>query len=369
MHVIDALTVGGSERMLVDIANSSAEAGHQVSACVTRLGRELAGALRPEIPLWELGRQRRFDWSAMRWFARIVRDQRVDVLHAHGRSTFAFLSLAKAQGLLSPPIVVHDHWGDIEYDMSVPFGFRWGAKRWAAQYVGVCPKLGLWAEQIGLPRERISVIQNALDFRRLNQAEPADIRSEFGLGADVPVGIVVAGQRFAKGTDLLLTAIALCARGRAAKYLIVGAAQEQAFFQACQAKLAGLGLSETVFFLGVRSDVPSLIKSADFALIASRTEAGPLVLIEYLASDLPVVYTRVGGIASQVAELGVPGAVAPGDAAALATALNELLQLPANARIARGKVGGNVAREHFDIQGHMPEWYRVYSSALDAQPK
>src|SRR5262245_34387667 len=114
MHVIDSLCLGGAERMLVDIANATAADGHRVSACITRDGRDLANELRPDVPLWVLARQKRFDWTALKQFASIIQEQKVDLLHAHGRSTFSFAATVRTFGLIRTPILLHDHYGQIE---------------------------------------------------------------------------------------------------------------------------------------------------------------------------------------------------------------------------------------------------------------
>jgi glycosyltransferase involved in cell wall biosynthesis len=366
MHVIDSLSVGGAERMLVDIANSTSAEGHQVSACATRHGGDLAADLQPEIKFWELRRKRRFDWGALRCFATLAQDSEIDLFHVHGRSTFAFLAFAKALGLIDSPIVIHDHFGN-ESDTSVPYWFRWTSSRWASHYVGVCLKLGSWADNAGIPRDRVSIIQNALDLERIREAPHVTIREELDIRDDIPIGIVVGGLRHAKGIDLLIQAVARSSHSHRAKFLIVGDANEPAYLRACYAQRDVLALTESITFLGKRLDVPSLLKSVDFAVLPSRTESGPLVLIEYMACGLPFVATQVGGVANQVAELGVPGFVPPNDSAALATALDELLELSRVERSQRGRIGEDVADRYFDIRRRMPEWYRVYASALESR--
>src|SRR5262249_9007541 len=120
MHVIDSLCLGGAERMLVDIANATVADGHRVSACITRDGRDLANELRPEVHLWVLARQKRLEWAALKQFAAIIKEHKVDLLHVHGRSTFSFAATVKTLGLIRIPILLHDHYGQIEIDTSVP---------------------------------------------------------------------------------------------------------------------------------------------------------------------------------------------------------------------------------------------------------
>lgn len=366
MHVIDGLRLGGAERMLVDIANATAEDGNVVSVCVTRTEADLGGELRPDVPLWILGRQKRFDWPAMWRFAKKIRADKIELLHAHQRSTFAFLALLKTLGLIRVPIVLHDHYGQIEIDQSVPLWFRAWGRFCVGHYVGVYQRLADWAVTAGVEPSRISAIGNAQDLQRLQQAPAKDLRREFSIHADELIGIAVAGLRHEKGIHVLLAALAQRATKRPMKILIVGGTRETAYVEQCRAQTAALKLDGTVIFAGERADVPSLIKGADFALLPSISESGPLVLVEYMAGGLPFVATRVGDISNRVATLGVPEFVAPDDAPALAQKLDRLLSLSADEWTERKKLGRKVAQKYFDIRATMPRWYEVYAKVRPA---
>lgn len=354
--------------MLVDLANSTASDGHQVSVCVTR-GAGGAGALavelRPEIRLWVLDRNRRFDFHAMRRLASLVTANRVEVLHAHGRSTFSLLAMVKSLGLVRQPIVLHDHFGKIELDVSVPLWFRLWGKRFVAQYVGVYAKLLEWAKTAGVPEDRLTLIENALDLCRLRRTAAPNLREELGIPASAPIGIVVGGIRPEKGIDVLLESLARSVYRGAAKILVVGGERDAAYLRKCEAQRSALKLEDSVLFLGERYDAASLMRGVDFALVPSRSESGPLVLIEYLANGVPFVSTKVGAISARVSELRVPEFVAPNDPTALADAMDRLLRLDPAQRRERGCIGYEIAAAYFDILQVMHRWYRVYDSAIE----
>ena len=89
------------------------------------------------------------------------------------------------------------------------------------------------------------------------------------------------------------------------------------------------GLAGRVYFLGVRSDVPQLLKAVDVFALTSVCEAASLTLLEAMAAGLPVVVTAVGGNPEMVRD-GVEGLLVPrGDEEAVASALLRLLDQPA----------------------------------------
>ncbi|MDZ4770866.1 MAG: glycosyltransferase family 4 protein [Chloroflexota bacterium] len=363
MHIIDSLVPGGAERMLVDIANASAAAGERVSVCVTRNGLTLAAELRPDIALLVLNRQRRIEWGAMRRFAAQVAAAGVDVLHVHGRTSFSFAALIKTLRLIDRPIVLHDHYG-IEMNAAVPRWFRLWGWRLVDQYVGVYPRLVTWAQSAGVPADRTRSIGNALDFARLSHPVNDLLRREQAIEPDTRVGIVVGGLRREKGIELLLTSLVEVDTTVPFVICIIGKDTDPAYAQACRARAAELRLDDRVRFIGERTDAALLAQGADFALMPSRSESGPLVLIEYMAAGLPFVAFQVGSISDTAADAGVPGFVPPLDTSAFAQAIESLLALSPDERRLRGQHGAQIAGAHFRIEAKLQAWFAVYRAAI-----
>ena len=366
LHVIDGLGLGGAERMLVDIANRTVADGHRVSVCVTRDNVTLASELDPRVHLLVLARRARVSPLGLLRLARFIRSERVDVIHAHMRSNVAFVLQLRISRAIRTPIVFHDHYGTIEVDTSIPTWFRIG-HRFIERYVGVYDKLTAWARSAGMDPSRTTTIPNALDLSRFVGAPVSGIRAELGIDASTTLAVMVATLRRDKGIEVLLEALARTSAREQIRVLVAGTDGEPDYAARCKARCAELGLDRTVTFLGGRTDVPSLLAAADLALLTSHTESGPLVLIEYLAGRLPVVSTRVGDIGRRLAEAGVPGFVAPGDAAAFARELDTLLALTLTARRARGELGQKILAEGWDIRSAMPRWYSVYREAIAAR--
>lgn len=368
MHVIDSLALGGAERMLVEIANATTNRDFRVSVCVTRSVTTLARELRSDIRLHVLNRTGRYDLRAVHRLAAIVREDPVALFHVHGRPSFAFLSAASALGRIRGAILLHDHDGWIETTPTVPLWFRIVGRVKASCYVGVHERMHQWAEQAGIPEHRTRFISNALDLKRFTDDRPSLPPVDLGFGPDDLLGVWVGGIRRQKGLSRLIDALHGCPRPPFVRVMIVGAVNEQDYHEECLKKIAAHGLEDVFLFSGARTDIPALLKRADFALLSSESESGPLVLIEYLARGLPIVAVETGSVSHHAARSGVPGFVPPGDTAAYRAALEELLRLSPAERAARGALGIRVAREHFEIGAVMPSWYSAYRVALGERP-
>ena len=364
MYVIDSLGIGGAERAAVDLANAAAKKGLGVSFCTTRYAGVLASELLPSITVYHLNRTKRFDWPAMWRFKRIVSNTQVDIIHAHMRSTAAFMVFLKTIGWLEVPILLQDHHGGVEIDFSIPKWLSWWGNRMIDRYVGVYPKLCQWARKVGFPTDKIDYVGYGMDLSRLAPTRVVDVRREFNLPKSRPVGIVVANIRLEKGIDLLIDLIANSAIAQEAIFLFVGKEVDPTFSQLCRDLVAEHNLHHCIRFVGPRLDVPSLLRGVDFAVMPSRSESGPLVLIEYLAAGLPVVSFNVGDLARQIAEKGVPGFAPLGDICAFRQELEDLLKMPPDKRARRGAAGCRIVEEHFSIESKLPEWLQVYQKLL-----
>lgn len=364
LHVIDGLPLGGAERMLVDLANATLESGQKVSVCVTRQCVDMARELSGSIPVHVLGRHRRFQIRPLLKLGELIRKEKVDLIQAHSRSTLSLLTAAKALGACNVPIILHDHYGSIETDRKVPAWFRVASRFSLSRYVGVYSKLGTWAEEAGVPTDRIHVIGNALDLARLERAASIDLNREFGVARGKRIGVVVAGIRPDKGTDVLLKALALRPLPPDVHLLIVGGFNCPEFARECIERTKTLGLEDSVSFTGARFDVPSIVRSASFAVMPSRSESGPLVLVEYMMAKLPVVSTLVGDIAWTASKAGLQEFVPPDNPLALREALERLWSCSATVWSERAENGRRIVVERFEIRNVLKQWMSVYSKTL-----
>jgi len=344
--------------MLVDIANCSVGYGMSVSVCQTRQRGPLTDDLREGIYSFSLNRTRRIDLCAMRRFSSWIKDHAIDVVHVHSRSTLLFLIIAKVLSGFKACILFHDHYGKIDVDQSTPFWFRMMADRVLSAYVGVSSHLEKWALQSGIAANKVITVPNYIDFSRLVTVGRQSIMRQ----EDRLRGVVVCGLRREKGIDILIRALSMIEHGNF-EVVIVGGEAEAGYMAYCLNLAQQLRLEQNITFAGQRDDVPTLLRSFDFAVIPSIAESGPLVLIEFLANGLPVIATRTGEISAIVEMCGVGKFVEPGDVAGLAAGLSDLMSMHPNERKQLGDAGSVLARREFDLRNNISIWLELYQNA------
>jgi glycosyltransferase involved in cell wall biosynthesis len=125
-------------------------------------------------------------------------------------------------------------------------------------------------------------------------------------------------------------------------------------------------LSARVRFLGERQDVPRLLQSLDLYVQPSLLEGFGLSALEAMATGLPVVATRTGGLPEVVRD-GVTGdLVPPGDALLLSRCMAALLEDPVRSA-AYGREGEARARRDFPLQRMVRGWSDLYRELLRAK--
>ena len=146
--------------------------------------------------------------------------------------------------------------------------------------------------EIGVPSEKLEVIINGVD---LDEYAPGfSDRATLGLPEAVPLGLFVGDIRSPiKNLDTALHALTESPE----VHLAVAGSLEGSPYPALAEQLE---IANRVHFLGFRRDVADLMRAADFFVLPSRRDSCPLVLLEALASGLPVITSRKVGTANLV---------------------------------------------------------------------
>ena len=132
----------------------------------------------------------------------------------------------------------------------------------------------------------------------------------------------------------------------AARFLIVGDGPERTKLESLA---ESLGIAEAVRFLGTRSDVPEVLSLMDVLLLTSHMEANPICLLEAMASEKPVVATRVGSVSGDRAARARPATwSAPATRKAWPTACSNC-SADRNRAAAMGRAGREHVIAHWSV--------------------
>lgn len=224
------------------------------------------------------------------------------------------------------------------------------ANRFTARVIANSQATAAAFVQSGGRTERIRVVYNGIDAAAFDAApreESAALRQTLGLGDQPVVGVF---SRLApwKGQHILLEALPTLPGVHA---LLVGEALfgEDAYAERLQQQARTLNIAERVHFLGFCCNIPALMRLVD-VVVHTSTSPEPFgrVLVEGMLARRPVVATRAGAAVEIIDDRRTGRLTPPGDAAALAAVLQELLDDRAEAA-ALATRGRATAEQRFSL--------------------
>jgi glycosyltransferase involved in cell wall biosynthesis len=360
-HVLSSFGQGGQERVAVDLARLQRLSGHQVLAFSIAPGPAgpVSSAFRAAGVFAEtVAKRPRVDLSLPVRLAAHLRSHRVNVVHTHNPHALIYGAPAAR---LAGAVVVHSKHG-MNPDTRRRLWLRRLAAKLADAYVTVTPRLAKAAiEQGDCDPSRLHVVPNGIDVVRFapNDGQRRKIREELAIPDDAWVVGTVGRLAPEKDQALLVDAMGslLCATRH---LVIVGDGAERG---ALRARVDANPGRDYVHMLGDREDVESLLAAFDAFALTSRTEGLPLVLLEAMATGLPVVSTAVGGIPDLVKD-GVTGFLVPaGDRGSLADRLGLLSMDKALSRNV-GDAGRREVLQRHGVDRMAREYVALYESIL-----
>ncbi|QQS48639.1 MAG: glycosyltransferase family 4 protein [Acidobacteriota bacterium] len=362
LQVCSAETIGGGERHVIDLTRALIERGHDLHLAVrpnSPLRAELAAA---PVTWHELGLRNAMDVLSAHLLAGIIREHRIDVLHAHVARDYTFCGIAARMSRPVRFFLTRHHFNPIR---SNPI-YAWTLAE-ARALIAVSETVREQLEA-AFPDylDRIHVIPNWIDYRTGERLPKEKARADLGITRRYAAAII--GQLTPlKRQDLFIQAAAHLIRERywtEVDFLIVGGAgpEDEEYVAGLQKMIHDAGVENQVRFTGYIDELPAHLIAFDIVAAPSDNEAFSLALVEAMAAGCAVVATRVGGMAEIVTD-GVTGIlIEPNDKWALVTGLSRLLaDRPLREKIAAA--GRESVIDRFDRERVIDRIEALYRSA------
>lgn len=324
LHVITSLQTGGAETLVVNLMPRFKALGHEVgvvvfngehTALMERLEREC-----PQCKIYRLGTSYYNPWYIIK-LIRIMRNY--DVVHTHNSSPQLFAAIAnifchkrlvttehntnnrkRGNTILS----MIDKWMYPQYDKVICISEI--AEEKLRQYLAYPRPLpegkgslspdpspegkgesvgcsdGKKTQNIKL-KTNIITINNGVDVEAIHQAKPIEELKTYKF-----VVVMVAGFRPQKDQDTLVKAMALLPKEQYELWLVGDGVRRESV----ERLVLSLGLQDNVKFLGLRTDVPNILKTADVVVMSSHWEGLSLSNIEGMSAGKPFIASDVNGL-------------------------------------------------------------------------
>lgn len=330
MNVISDTNIGGAGRVLLNYLRFADRSRFELFAALPR-GSEL------KVPLEEAGARvcevdgiadRSWDRADVGVLKELFREVRPDLVHTHG-----CLSGRVAARSCGIPVVYSRHSA-----FPVPAKLRYPPGRWvnklvnehfADRIIAVSPAARDNLIQGGVSPKKITVVMNGTaPVPQTSEGERAALREELSIPQEAVVFGILARLEDYKGHLYLVEAVRLL-RERGREDFTVLAAGTGPFQEELARAVEDSGTGDRLKLLGFRSDVAALLNILDVQLNCSYgTEATSMALLEGMSLGLPSIASDYGGNPWVVKD-GETGLIFPSrDAAALADAMERLMDRP-----------------------------------------
>lgn len=322
--------IGGAEHVAVDLAVALDRERFESLFCAIKRPRtptreqELRAA---GVEFFPLGFETIRDVRLIPTLVRLLRRERVDILHAHlWDANLVGVIAGRLAG--TPVIVAHEHTWSFEGQPLRVATDRFLISRGASTMLCVSEEDRRKMVEIErIPAERIQVVPNGIP--PLPEPSGSDVRAELRIPVGAQVLGAVAVLREQKRLDVLIEALELLVGRLPDPHLIIAGDDVGRGNRArLEQRAASLGVADRVHLIGRRSDIADVLAAMDVACLSSDFEGMPLSVMEYMAAGKPIVATRVGGV-PEIVDEGVEALLVPRrDPAALANAVERLLLDP-----------------------------------------
>jgi glycosyltransferase involved in cell wall biosynthesis len=287
---------------------------------------KLVSAVRSlDIPMEIVRETGPFDLTVLRALREIFERHSADIVQTHGTKSHFLVSLLTGRKFRW----IAFHHGYTNENLKVRFYRQFD--RWSLRFcdlvVTVCAEFATMLEDRGVRRDRISVVHNSVktDVHNSHAKSLEETRQRWNVSRDERIVLSVGRLSPEKGHKYLIDAISKIISTSPElklKLLIAGGGPSE---RKLKEQVNEKGLHQHVRLVGHCSDIKGLFSIADLFVLPSLSEGSPNVLLESMASRVPIVATEVGGVPELVKDGESAILVPPADSESLKKAIIELL--------------------------------------------
>ena len=276
LQVIDQLGLGGAERVCVNMANLLYRYGYDVKLVVFDQSGPLFDLIDEGVEVVILGRKKH-KFKAYRTLIKEVNE--ADIVHIHMRQNYKYVKKTLLAYRVKKKLILHDHFGKIAINKRIPTFY----KTWYRPdfYIGCSQLLYDWAKDIvGLDAETIFLVNNFVLQYPPKTKTDGPKKDLVMVGNLKPVKNHFFAVEIAKELNMNLS--------------IYCGPSESSYFKELKKKIANIGMSDQVEFIHGKTNVQEELHQYKYALLTSKSEGDPLVLIEFLSQGIPFLSYNVG---------------------------------------------------------------------------
>lgn len=361
LYVITGLGGGGAEKVVVDLADQMLLQGHQVKIAYLK-GDVVVHPKSISIELIYLGLENVISAvTTYKNYKNLLISFQPDIVHAHMVHANIFVRISRIFYAVKK-LICSAH-SNNEGGCLRMLAYKFTHKL-SDLTTNVSQNASINFEKLGaVPLGGIHTIYNGVDLKKFEKISANNkLRHELGLNETIPVFIAVGRFHEAKDYPNLLNAFFLLKstsffKLKQPKLIIIGDGELRDYLEKI---ILNLSLSDDVYLLGRREDIPELLNMSNFFVLSSKYEGLPTVIIEAMACEKYVITTDCGGSSEIVGDTGI--LVPIQNSVALAQALENVLRLDDKVIEANNQKARRRVENTFSLEKSVNKWLEIYES-------
>lgn len=368
LHLCSSLGIFGGETVLLSLAKESSASGIKPIIGVLRNSEN------PHTEIAERAHEKgienvifpcngRLDIKSIREIRKLLLNRKIDIIHSHDYKS-DFYALMASLKLKVYRIATCHNWNTFNQRL------KWYSRidkyllRFFDLVIAVSPLVKKELVENGIKSNKAQIISNGVNLDEFDcnaSVNKDSLRSQLGIPNNCTIIGCVGRLSPEKGFEYFIHAAKIVLRDYPRTcFLIIGEGPEKE--KLCGLS-ASLGIGENTFFAGLRGDVAALYRIMDVFAVTSLYEGLPMVLLEAMASQRPVVSTNVGGIPQLIEDRFNGLLVEPGNVIELADSIKLLLADKKQAELFSKRSYTKVVKE-FSSRAMADNYHKSYLNLL-----
>jgi sugar transferase (PEP-CTERM/EpsH1 system associated) len=358
LHVVESLEMGGAEMVAVNLINSMREEHDLIVCCIKKEG-PFVKRIACNIPIFCFDKGEGNDVKIPFRLAKIIRQNRIDVVHSHHWGVFCEAAWGGRMG--GAKTIIHTAHGDLSHFSSncLKKKVRRITERVSAILVDKIVTVSEYIRaqilsELSISPRKIMTIYNGIDTTNgvlPNFQKEAEERNELTL-------VTVGRLSTVKNYKMLLKAFKLAQdmTSLSMRLIFVGDGPEKVILEGLADRLR---IANRVSFLGFRNDVERILASSDIFVLSSHYEGISMAILEAMRAGLPVIATSVGGNVESVKDEHTGVLVPDNDHGKFSEAIVKLAS-DSEKRKCLGLNGIRHVKETFNLKNSVKNYLNVY---------
>ncbi|MFH1985702.1 MAG: glycosyltransferase family 4 protein [Pseudomonadota bacterium] len=368
LFVIDGIEFGGGERGFAQIVNGLPNNRYETFLASSLQENFYNTVSNSSVQYCPINFSNRYNPVVLLSLIRIIRGKSIDIVHGQGARADFYARLAS--GLSGKTMYVSSVQMPVEGFNVGPTKNRFykAVDRFSERFVDRFIVVSSVLEQAmilehEIPKEKIVKVYNGIetDFYKPYDQEAGRkrVRKEFSIdGSEILIGSL-GRLVWQKGFEYFLRSVTTLVKDiPKVRFMLVGVGPLR---QRLERLAMSLGISNRLIFTGHRSDIRDILAAMEIVVIPSLLEGFPMITLEAMAMEKPIVTTQIGGIQEQITNFKEGLLVPPENPLSIAQAVKRLVDDPKYAQTIGKNARSKVVRD-FSVKKMISETIKVYES-------